>query len=191
MAEVKISAPPARLAQTVVLVGMMGSGKTAVGKALAAELSVPFRDSDDALEEAANMTIPEIFERDGEAFFRQKEAQIIARLMESGPGVLSTGGGAFLNPDTRAVIAARGVSVWLKADAALLWERVRHKDSRPLLRTADPKGTLIALLEARKPHYACADLAVEARDAYSIADMTRAVIQALMARPGVFEGSGQ
>ncbi|MEO0486461.1 MAG: shikimate kinase [Pseudomonadota bacterium] len=176
-----------RLKRTVVLVGMMGSGKTAIGKTLASQLGVAFRDSDEALVEAANMSIPEIFERDGEAFFREKEAQIIARLMDLAPGVLSTGGGAFLNPATRDVIAARGISVWLKADIELLWERVRHKDTRPLLRTPDPRATLEALLRDRTPHYAQATLAVEAQAAYSIHEMTLAVIDALATRPDVLD----
>lgn len=177
----------ARLKKNVVLVGMMGAGKTAIGKALAARLGVAFRDSDQALEEAANMTIPEIFERDGEPFFRDKEAQIISRLMDMDPGILATGGGAFLQSTTRAVIAEKGLAVWLKADADLLWQRVRHKDTRPLLRTADPRATLNALLAEREPHYAEAGLTVMAQSSFSIEDMTRAVIKALADRPDVLE----
>ncbi|MEM1375340.1 MAG: shikimate kinase [Pseudomonadota bacterium] len=179
----------AKLKRNVVLVGMMGAGKTAIGKALAARLGVPFRDSDQALEEAANMTIPEIFARDGEAFFREKEAQIIARLMELDPGILSTGGGAFLRAGTRDVIAERGVALWLKADLEVLWQRVKHKDTRPLLRTPDPRATLAELLAQRSPHYAKAPLRVEAEASYSIEDTTEAVVTALAARPDVLEVS--
>ncbi|MEM6480183.1 MAG: shikimate kinase, partial [Pseudomonadota bacterium] len=143
--------------------------------------------SDQALEDAANMTIPEIFERDGEAFFREKEAQIIARLLELEPGILSTGGGAFLQSQTREVIAARGFAVWLKADLEILWQRVRHKDTRPLLRTQNPRATLAKLLEERVPSYAQAPLAVKAEPGFSVEDMTSAVIAALAARPDVLE----
>lgn len=175
------------LKRTVVLVGMMGAGKTAVGRDLAATLGVAFRDSDHEVEEAAQMTIPEIFERDGEAFFRDREAQVIGRLLDSAPSILATGGGAFLRDDSKQAIADRGLAVWLKADLELLWDRVRHKDTRPLLRTADPKGTLAALMAARDPHYAQAGLAVSANPDYEIADMTRAVITALLSYPEVLE----
>ena len=140
-----------RLKKTVVMVGMMGAGKTAIGSALARELDVPFRDSDDEIVAASNMTIPEIFARDGEAFFREKEAQVIRRLMSGPPGVLSTGGGAYLAERNRRLIAETGVAVWLRAELDLLWDRVRHKDTRPLLRTGDPYGTLAGLLEAPDP----------------------------------------
>lgn len=177
----------AKLKRNVVLVGMMGAGKTAIGKALATRLGVEFRDSDQALVEAANMSIPEIFERDGEAFFREKEAQIIARLMELSPGILSTGGGAFLRAETREVIAQRGVAVWLKADLEVLWQRVKHKDTRPLLRTPDPRSTLAELLAHRSPHYAKAALRVEADAAFSIEETTAAVVSALSAHPDILE----
>lgn len=179
----------AKLKRNVVLVGMMGAGKTAIGKALAARLNVAFRDSDQALIEAANMSIPEIFARDGEAFFREKEAQIIARLMELEPGILSTGGGAFLRAETREVIAKRGVAVWLKADLEVLWQRVKHKDTRPLLRTADPRSTLAELLALRSPHYAKAPIRVKAEAAFSIEDTTEAVVAALATHPEILEVS--
>ena len=166
---------------------MMGAGKTAIGKSLAARLEVPFRDSDAALVEAANMTIPEIFARDGEAFFREKEAQIISRLLDETPGILSTGGGAFLRPETRALIADKGLAVWLKADLEVLWQRVRHKDTRPLLRTPDPRATLAELLEAREPSYAEAGVTVEALGTYSIDDTIDAVMAALSEVPGILE----
>jgi shikimate kinase len=175
------------LKKTVVLVGMMGSGKTAVGSALARMLDVPFLDSDTEITRAANMSIAEIFARDGESFFRDKETQIITRLLEAERCILSTGGGAFLAAENRQVIAEQGVAVWLRADLDLLWSRVRHKNTRPLLRTADPHATLKALCEARNPIYALADLAVDARAEYSIEDMAGRVIEALASRPDVLE----
>ena len=175
--------------KTIVLVGMMGCGKTAVGTALARQLGVPFLDSDAEIEAAANMTIAEIFARDGEPFFREKETQVIARLLDEGRGVLSTGGGAFLSERNRDLITDKGVSVWLKADLDLLWSRVRHKDTRPLLRTPDPYRTLADLYAARVPLYAKADLAVQARPDYSIDEMAGAVIDALQTRADVLERS--
>lgn len=173
------------LHKTVVLVGMMGAGKTAVGTALARRLGVPFLDSDDEIVRAANMTIPEIFERDGEDFFRRKEEQVIARLLDGRPVVLSTGGGAFMSQPTRARISARGVSVWLKADLDLLWTRVRARGTRPLLRTADPYGTLARLTQERAPVYAQADLTVRTLPGNSIETTAESVVEALRARPDV------
>ncbi|WP_255552308.1 shikimate kinase [Maritimibacter dapengensis] len=175
------------LKKPVTVVGMMGAGKTAVGKALAARLRVPFLDSDAEIEAAAAMSIAEVFERDGEAFFRAREGEVIARLLAAGPIVLSTGGGAFLAERNREEISRAGVSLWLRADLELLWQRVRHKTTRPLLRTADPKATLRELYEARKGIYALADLAVDADPSYSIADMTDHVIRVLKTRPDVLE----
>ena len=131
-----------KLRKTVVMVGMMGAGKTAVGRAVAAKPVVPFLDSDAEIEAAANMSIAEIFARDGEPFFRKKETQVIERLLENEIGILSTGGGAYLADGNREMISDKGVAIWLDADLSLLWERVRHKDTRPLLRTADPLATL-------------------------------------------------
>ncbi|MBK5934308.1 shikimate kinase [Rhodovulum imhoffii] len=176
-----------RLKKTVVMVGMMGAGKTAVGTALARRLGAPFMDSDAAIVEAANMTIPEIFERDGEAFFRQKETQIIARLLTAEACVLSTGGGAYLSEQNRATISKHGVAVWLDAELGLLWQRVRHRDTRPLLRTGNPYQTLKTLYEQRVPLYAKADLRVTARPDYSIEDMTDAVIAVLETRTDVLQ----
>ncbi|WP_299638678.1 shikimate kinase [uncultured Ruegeria sp.] len=175
------------LHKTVVLVGMMGAGKTAVGRALAVRLGVPFLDSDAEIESAANMTIPEIFERDGEPFFRTKESQVIGRLLNEKKGILSTGGGAYLQPENRRIIAEKGAAVWLRADLNVLWNRVRHKDTRPLLRTADPYATLKALYEARVPVYAQADLAVDSDGETSIENMAGRVVDALMTRPDVLE----
>jgi shikimate kinase len=177
-----------KLKKTVVLVGMMGAGKTAVGKALATRLKVPFLDSDAEIERAAARTIPEIFARDGEPFFRLKETQVIERLLDSRCGVLSTGGGAYMTERNRTAISDRGVAVWLDADLQLLWQRVRHKDSRPLLRTPDPLGTLRALYEARVPVYALADLRVKVLPRYSIEETAEQVVQALLTRPDVLEG---
>jgi shikimate kinase len=177
----------ARLRKTVVLVGMPGSGKTAVGSALARRLGVPFRDSDEEIVKAAQMSIAEIFARDGEAFFRDREAEVLARLLQGMPAVLSTGGGSFLQERNRAAIAARGVSVWLDADLELLWSRVRHKDTRPLLRTPNPRATLAALHAARAPVYALADLRVQAVPGASVEAMTGRVLAALRTRPDVLE----
>lgn len=173
------------LLRPVVLVGMMGAGKTAVGISLARMLDVPFVDSDEEIVKAAKMTIAEIFARDGEPFFRARETEVIARLLSDRPAVISTGGGAFMGPVNRDLIANNGVSVWLKADLELLWRRVRHKNTRPLLRTADPKGTLAGLLAQREPVYALAQLAVEAEPALSIDQMAQKVIGTLQAQPGV------
>ncbi|MGY6411188.1 MAG: shikimate kinase [Alkalilacustris sp.] len=172
-----------RLKRSVALIGMMGAGKTAVGGALARMLQVPFLDSDEAIVKAANMTVAEIFARDGEAFFRRKESQVLARLMAGPPCILSTGGGAFLSEENRRMISAHGVSVWLKADLELLWSRVRHRTTRPLLRTADPKGTLAALLAERAPVYALADVTVQAEAGLSVDAMATRVAEALRARP--------
>lgn len=183
-----VVAPRFRLKKTVVMVGMMGAGKTAVGRGLAARLDVPFLDSDAEIERAANMTVPEIFDRDGEAFFRMKESQVIARLLEEERGILSTGGGAFLAADNRANITAKGVSVWLNADLDLLWQRVRHKDTRPLLRTDNPKQTLADIYAARVPLYAQADVSVLSEADLSIDAMVARVIDTLTEeRPDVLE----
>ncbi len=176
-----------RLKKTVVLVGMMGSGKTAVGQALARLLGVPFLDSDAEIVAASNLSIAEIFDRYGEPFFREKETQVITRLLAGAPGVLSTGGGAYMAERNRALISRMGVAVWLRADVDLLWSRVRHKSTRPLLRTEDPFGTLRALCAERDPVYAQADLAADARADYAIDDMARRVVRVLRARPDVLE----
>jgi shikimate kinase len=176
-----------RLKKTVVLVGMMGAGKTAVGRALAAKLDVPFLDSDHEIETAAAMTIAEIFERDGEPFFRSRETQVIQRLLEGDPCVLSTGGGAYLSDRNREMITAKGTAVWLNADLDLLWSRVRHRDTRPLLKTPDPFGTLKGLYEARVPIYQLADLSVRSQTDLSVQAMADKVIAALATREDVLE----
>ncbi len=150
--------------RSVVLVGMMGAGKTSVGKRLAARLGLPFVDADSEIEAGAHLTIPEIFERFGEAYFREGERRVIARILNGGPQVLATGGGAFMNAVTREAIAARGVSVWLKPDVEVLLARVRKKSNRPLLQTADPEDTLRRILAERSPTYALADLTIDSHD---------------------------
>ncbi|SFR17373.1 shikimate kinase [Poseidonocella sedimentorum] len=175
-----------RLEKTVVMVGMMGAGKSAIGRALAERLGVPFLDSDAEIERAAAMSISEIFARDGESFFRRRETEVIRRLLEGAPCVLSTGGGAFLSERNRRLIAERGVSVWLDADLDLLWARVRNKDTRPLLRTDNPRETLATLQDQRVPSYAEATLRVMAEEGLSIEAMTQRVLEAIRAHEGVF-----
>ena len=179
--------PEYRLHRTVVLVGMMGSGKTAIGKALAAALNVDFVDSDSAIEQAAALSIAEIFDRDGEAFFRRREAEVLGRLLSGDPGVVSTGGGAFMSEENRKRIADQGVALWLNADLQTLWNRVKNKDTRPLLRTADPKETLRTLFEQRQPIYQQAGLQVKIRPDAAIDETTQSVIAALCARKDILE----
>lgn len=150
--------------RSVVLVGMMGAGKSSVGRKLAARLGLAFVDADNEIEAAAGMSIPDIFETRGEAEFRSGEARVIARLLETGPQVLATGGGAFMNADTRAAIRAKGVSVWLRADFDVLMKRIRRRNDRPMLKTDDPAATLRNLIELRYPVYAEADITVDSRD---------------------------
>ena len=187
MAEDNLPTPQYRLKKTVALVGLMGAGKTAVGRAVAARLNVPFLDSDAEIEAAANQTVQEIFERDGEPFFRLREAEVIARLLERENVILSTGGGAYLAEQNRFNIGARGVALWLNADLDLLWNRVRHKDTRPLLRTPDPRATLAALFEKRVPLYSKAELSVKCQSNLSIEAMADKVIETLLTRPDVLE----
>lgn len=150
--------------RNLVLVGLMGAGKSAIGKLVASELGIPFIDSDHEIERVSRMTIPELFAKYGEPEFRKLENRVIKRLLRSGPRVLSTGGGAFMNDDTRASIKTSGLSLWLDADLDTLWERVIKRDNRPLLKTENPRQTLENLMIARYPTYALADLAVKSRD---------------------------
>jgi shikimate kinase len=175
------------LKKTVVMVGMMGAGKTAVGTALARLLAVPFLDSDEEIVRAADRSIAEIFERDGEDFFRSRETEVIGRLLRGEPCILSTGGGAFLSASNRQLINEVGVSVWLRADIEVLWQRVRHKSTRPLLRTANPRETLRALYDARLPFYQMADLTVESCVDLSVEDMAQRVVEILATRADVLE----
>lgn len=179
--------PLYKLIKPVVLVGMMGAGKTAVGGALAHLLGARFRDTDVELVKAATMSIHEIFERDGEAFFRRRESEVLTRLLEGPPCVISTGGGAFMSESNRDLISQMGMSVWLKADVDLLWSRVSHKTTRPLLLTDDPYGTLKSLCETRDPVYAQADLSVQARETYSITDMAEAVMTVMAEEEGMLQ----
>ncbi len=179
--------PQYKLQKTVVLVGMMGSGKTAIGRALAAKLGVPFVDSDAAIEEAAAATIPEIFARDGEPFFRSRETEVLKRLLAGPPGIVSTGGGAFLAQENRDAIEKMGVAVWLNADLNTLWERVRHKDTRPLLRTDDPKATLGKIFQERTPVYRRAGLEIDVSERASIDETTATVVAILASRPDILE----
>jgi shikimate kinase len=150
--------------RSVVLVGMMGAGKTSIGRRVALRLGIPFVDADAEIEKAAGMTIPDIFAIRGEGDFRAGEARVIARLLEGGPQVLATGGGAFINPDTRAAIAAKGVSIWLKAEFDVLMRRIKRRQDRPLLKTDDPAATLRALMDVRYPVYALTDVTVQSRE---------------------------
>ena len=148
----------------IVLVGMMGAGKSTIGRRLAARLNLPFVDADTEIEAAAGMTIPEIFELHGEPHFRDGEARVIARLLEGGPAVLATGGGSFMREDTRRRVAEKAVSIWLKADPDIILRRVRRRADRPLLQTADPAATVSRLLSEREPVYQHADVTIASRD---------------------------
>jgi len=172
--------------RSVVLVGMMGSGKSSIGRRLASRLAIPFVDADTEIEEAAGMTIAEIFERHGEPYFRAGEARVIARLLDHGPQVLATGGGAFMNRDTRAAIGQKGVSIWLKAELDVLMKRIKRRGERPLLKTDVPAATLTALIAERYPIYAEADLTVLSRDVPhdTIVDEIVAVLRPRLAAPG-------
>ena len=148
----------------VVLVGMMGAGKSTIGRRLAARLGLPFVDADTEIEAAAGMTIPEIFEAHGEPHFRDGEARVIARLLESGPAVLATGGGSFMREETRLRIGEKAVSIWLKADPDTIMRRVKRRADRPLLHTADPAATVNRLLSEREPVYGRADITIASRE---------------------------
>jgi shikimate kinase len=178
-ADAPLDAAAPRLARSLVLVGLMGAGKTSVGKRLAALLGAPFVDSDHEIEAAAHMTIPEIFARYGEPEFRELERRVIARLLAEPPRVVATGGGAFVEPRTREEIARAATSVWLRADLDVLWDRVRDRPGRPLLQTADPRGALADLLARRGPIYALADVVVDSRRGASQEAMARTIVAAV------------
>lgn len=150
--------------RSLVLIGLMGAGKSAIGKRLAAALDLPFADADQEIEKAAGKTITDIFEENGEAYFRDGERRVIARLLNGGGKVVATGGGAFMNAETRERIAAKGISIWLKADIDLLMSRVGRRDNRTLLRNADPRAVMEKLIAERYPVYAMADITVISRD---------------------------
>src|ERR1051325_4926855 len=151
--------------RSIVLVGMMGAGKSSVGRRLAARLGLTFVDADIEIEAAAGMSIADIFAGHGEAYFRSGEARVIARLLEGGPQVMATGGGAMMNPGTRALLHEKGVSIWLDADYEVLLRRVKRRTDRPMLKTVDPAGTLRRLLDERRSVYVQADLTIRSRDA--------------------------
>ena len=154
----------ALVARSIVLIGLMGAGKTAVGRRLANRLDLPFTDADSEIEIAAGQTVSEIFTEHGEPYFRQGESRVIARLLQGGPQVLATGGGAYMDARTRANIKARGISIWLKAELPVLLHRVRRRDNRPLLASDNPDKVMRELMEKRYPIYAEADITVESRD---------------------------
>jgi shikimate kinase len=160
--EAEISAALGR--RSVVLVGMMGAGKSTIGRRLAARLRLPFLDADTEIEAAAGMSIPDIFETRGEPDFRDGEARVIARLLDNGPGVLATGGGSFMREETRNRIRDKAISIWLKADADIIMRRVKRRADRPLLQTADPAATVERLIGEREPVYQAADLTIWSRD---------------------------
>lgn len=177
----------ATLRKTVVLVGMMGAGKSAVGRALSVRLHAPMRDSDAEIVARSRLSIAEIFERYGETFFREKETQVIDSLLDGSPAILSTGGGAWMSERNRKLLTERAAVLWLDADLDLLWSRVRHKTTRPLLRTDDPRRTLSEIHAARTPIYRLAPLKVEVRPDWSISETADAVLARLRAA-GVVEG---
>ena len=162
----------------IVLVGLMGAGKTSIGRRLAERLDLPFIDADIEIEKAAGKSIPDIFTEHGEAHFRDGERRVIARLLENGKQILATGGGAFMNEDTRKAIKANSVSIWLKADIDVLLKRVAKRGGRPLLENHDPVEVLQNLINLRYPVYAEADITVESLDVQH-SHMVNAVIQAL------------
>lgn len=167
---------------------MMGAGKSAVGAELARRLGVPLRDTDEEITRAAAMTIPEIFARDGEPFFRARESEVLARVLREPGSIVSTGGGTWMNPTNREAVARSGVSVWLQVPLQVLWQRVRQRPTRPLLQTPDPRGTLERLLAERSPTYALAEIAVPVDAAASVEDTATRVLEAVAARrPDILE----
>jgi shikimate kinase len=168
---------PLAVRRSIVLVGLMGAGKSAVGRRLAARLGLPFVDSDNEIETAAGETIEEIFRHHGEAAFRTGERRVIARLLDGPIHVLATGGGAFMDPETRQRIRERGISLWLRADLELLLARVARRDNRPLLKAGDPRTVLAALIEQRHPVYAAADIIVDSIDGPLELTLSRAIAE--------------
>ena len=173
-------------ARSIVLVGMMGVGKSTIGRRLSARLGMPFLDADAEIGAAAGMSIPDIFESRGEPDFRDGEARVIARLLDSGPAVLATGGGAFMRQDTRDRIRDKAVSIWLKAEADIIMRRVKRRSDRPLLQTADPESTVGRLISEREPVYQQADLTIWSRDVphEKIVDECIAALHALLCGGG-------
>ena len=181
-------------ARSIVLVGMMGAGKSSIGRRLASRLNIPFVDADTEIERAAGMSIADIFARHGEADFRSGEARVIARLLDGGPQVLATGGGAVMNADTRAAIKAKGVSIWLTAEVDVLMRRIhKRKHERPMLQAADPAARLRELLAQREPGYGLSDLTVQSREVPHEAIVTEivAALGDFLDAPSVPQGSSQ
>lgn len=178
------------VSKPIVLVGMMGAGKTSVGRHLAAKLGLPFVDADQEIESAAQATISEIFEQEGEAVFRSGERRVIARLLDGPVCVLATGGGAFMNPETRSKIRECGISVWLRADLELLMRRVGRRRDRPLLQQGDPRDVLTRLLAVRDPVYAEADVTIDSGDhtPEQVADAVIAAVAAFVERQATQAG---
>ena len=177
----EVLAPVPADERSIVLVGLMGAGKTTVGRRLARRLGLDFVDADAEIEQAAGETVPEIFARHGEAAFRAGERRVISRLLAGPPHVLATGGGAFMDPVTRANIAARGISIWLKADLDVLMKRVAKRGDRPLLQNGDPRSTMKRLIDERYPVYAEADIAID-----SIEGPHEAVVETIIGKLNEF-----
>ena len=169
-----------KLKRTVVLVGLMGAGKTSVGKRLSEMLSVPFVDSDEEIEAAAGMSIPEIFSKFGEEEFRRGESAVLSRLAADEPSILSTGGGAFTREENRNVIKEFAVSVWLNVDLDVLWSRVQDKPGRPLLETPNPYETLKSLFDERLPMYQLADVCVRSKIDHTQEDVAKSILKSLL-----------
>ena len=165
-------------AQSITIVGLMGAGKSVIGRKVASKLKIPFVDADAEIEKAAKMTVADIFASYGEPEFRRLEKSVIKRVLESGPQILATGGGAYMDDETRAIIGQNGICLWLSADIDLLMQRVSKKTTRPLLRNPDPRGVMEGLINERYPVYALADLEVASQDV-SKDEMTNNVISAL------------
>ena len=174
--------PELECARTVTLIGMMGAGKTTVGRRLAARLELPFFDADQEIEKAAGMSVADLFATHGEESFRDGEAKVIRRLLEGPVHVLATGGGAITNPETRALIRERSVSVWIKVDVETVLARAGRRSTRPLLQTDDPRETVKKLIEDRKAYYEAADIHVESQSGPH-GQTAELIIQALKARP--------
>ncbi|MEM7242207.1 MAG: shikimate kinase [Pseudomonadota bacterium] len=178
---------PYRLTKSIVFVGMMGAGKTAIGRALAEQLDVPFVDSDDEIEQAANLKISEIFEKFGEPFFREKEMQIVKRLVDGTLQVVATGGGAFCQADTQALIKDQATSIWLDADIETIWARVKGKSHRPLLLTKKPKKVLKTMMSERAVFYQQAEVHVKVGAENSIEVTTATVLKQLLKHGAIKE----
>jgi shikimate kinase len=181
--------PPFCVPKTIVLVGLMGAGKSSIGRRLAQALMLPFVDADTEIETAAGVTIEEIFARDGEAAFRIGERRVITRLLDNPTQILATGGGAFMDPETRALIRSRAISIWLRAELDVLLARVARRSNRPLLKTGDPRAVLAHLIEERYPIYAEADITVDTVDGPPEATLAR-VLEALGGYLGVTANAG-